>query len=261
MMTKQRSRTPSVWTVQPLAVWEQLQRQGTLYVEERQLGDGNGYVPDAYRWLVKQLKRRVPGYRGHLPWWAHCAKPDLRCFRHSGLEGQEEVRLELDVLAHECLVFPCWAWNTVYGQNYLAATQSEHDAWMRAMREAVPDEDEWPLPAPWRGQLEASWERLFSPDLPALAWDAEGPWTEERSWEAVFEQLRPEQVRRVTCFRGTGALQRRVKRSAARLSQPPDPGAMTSVGPARHSRARRSEPSGRARRVSLRPRRIIGRYA
>jgi hypothetical protein len=194
-----------LWTVQPAIVWEQLQRHGRLRVDEARLGSG-GYVPGAYRWLREQLTRRLPGYPAGLPRWAYCAKPDLRWVRHYRPAGQREVRLELEPAPGTFLTFPCWAWNEVYGGNYRALGRDERDAWMRAMREAVPDEDLWPLPEPWRTELEASWQRLFNPALPSRAWDEECPFFNTRSGsrEGVLGLLRLEEVRAVTPFVGAG---------------------------------------------------------
>src|SRR5262249_48281184 len=101
------------------------------------------------------------------------------------------------------LTFPVWAWDTVYTGKYLSATSQEHDEWMNAMRQVVPDEDTWPLPEPWRTQLEASWQRLFDPTLPPVPWDE---WCigQSGSREAVLGLLRREDARQVKSFVGCG---------------------------------------------------------
>lgn len=188
-----------LWTVQPLDVWEQLQQKSHLHVEEDRL-PYDGYIPDTYRWLVRKLIQRIPDYPGTLPWWAHCEKPDLRWVRHRRPRGRQFVRLELEPLPGSFATIPSWGWNTVFGGYYLAPTREEHDQWMAALRNAVPDEDTWPLPEPWQSELEASWERLFDPDLPPIAWDeCLGTAT---CREGVLGLLRLEDVRRVTTFVG-----------------------------------------------------------
>jgi hypothetical protein len=191
-----------VWTVQPLAVWERLQHDGTVLVDEAAVG----YVPEAYGWLARQLRERVPAYPGTLPWWVYREKPDLRWVRHRRPAGQREVRIELEPEAASFVSFPVWAWNTVYCRNYLAFTRKEHDGWIETMRRAIPDEDTWPLPEPWQAQLEMSWERLFDADLPALPWDP-GAFGARGSREGVLGQLRLEEVRGVTHFVGCGKRQ------------------------------------------------------
>jgi hypothetical protein len=190
-----------LWTVRPLVVWEQLQQLCLLTVDETRLSTP-GYVPDSYRWLALQLEHQLPEYPGSLPWWAYCEKPDLRWVRHSRPAGQREVRIELEPRPGTFLTFPCWAWHTVFcGQN-LSFARQEQDDWREAMRQAVPDEDAWPLPEPWRTQLEASWLRLFDPNLPPCPWDQEAIYGKSGSREAVLGALRLEDERQVTHFVG-----------------------------------------------------------
>jgi hypothetical protein len=196
--------TSTIWTIQPAPVWQMLRRKQCLYVQEDDQ-KYRAYVPPAYRWLQSKLVGRLPAYRGHLPWWGYCRKPDLRSHRHLRPEGATEVRLELEIADEAFLQFPCWAWHRVFCQDYLAATQDDYEAWTRALRRAVPDEDRWPLPEPWLHQLEASWQRLFDPNLPALDWDETSPWSRIACVEGVFEKLRLEEVRGVTSFKGVMA--------------------------------------------------------
>lgn len=193
-----------VWTVQPVNVWEQLQQDGKLTVDKSRLPH-NGYVPPQYHWLAEHLKNRLPEYRGELPWWAYCEKPDLRRVRHYRPSGKRQVRIELEVSHEEAFAMPCWAWHTVYCGDYLSVDREEHDDWVAQLQKAVPDEDTWPLPQPWKAELEASWERLFDPTLIARSWDRESEFGTER--EAVFGTIRLTSVRGVTFF--TGAFRRR----------------------------------------------------
>lgn len=188
-----------VWTVQPLLVWERLQEAGTLRVDPTCLPYGDGYIPWQYEWMAARMQERIPEYGGGLPWWAYCRKPDLRWVRHSRPKGYSEVRIELEV--DHALAFPGWAWDVVYAGHFLAFTETEREAWMLAMRQAVPDEDLWPLPEPWRGELEASWLLLFAPNLPAHS-GTHASGTEPVYAEAVLETLRLPDVRAVTHFVG-----------------------------------------------------------
>jgi hypothetical protein len=174
-----------LWTIQPHEVWELLQQRGSLRVDEARLK----YVPDCYRWLTGQLQRRVPGYPGTLPWWCYCEKPDLRWLRHRRPRGSREVRMELEAADSTFLTFSRWAWDIVYGCNYLSAAQLEHDTWMGRMRTAVPDEDLYPLPEPWQSELEATWLRLFDPSMPPRSWDLE-VYGHCAAREAVLGELR-----------------------------------------------------------------------
>ena len=187
-----------VWTVQPLIVWESLQTTGTLVVDSA-LYSYSDYIPWQYEWLARQLQDRIPGYSGGLPWWAYCTKPDLRWVRHRRAMGTPQVRIELEV--KDALAMPCWAWNEVYCGQFLSSTEREHDAWHLAMRQDVPDEDEWPLPEPWRSELETSWLRVFDSDLPKDGWTDVSK--KRVCEEAVFEMLRLEDVCAMTRFVGS----------------------------------------------------------
>jgi hypothetical protein len=189
-----------LWTIQPLEVWVQLQIHGCVHVDEFRLTTP-GYVPDSYRWLVRQLEERLPNYPGTLPWWAHCRKPDLRWVRHREPASQRHLRIELEPPPGMFLTFRGWAWDVVFCGQYLSSARAEHDEWMEAMRQDVPDEDMWPLPEPCQSQLEASWLRLFDPDLPPKPWD-DGAFCKTEDCEGVLGLLRLEDVRHVTEFMG-----------------------------------------------------------
>lgn len=192
-----------VWTIQPLEVWEQVDQLGLLAVDAARL-PYDGYVPWQYEWLAKQLQERLPGYCGSLPWWSYGACPDLRQYRHSRPRGQREVRMEILLPSEEIFSMPCWAWDTVYSGHFLSFEREERLDWDRRMREAVTDEDLWPLPQPWREELEASWERLFDPALPPSSdGDDEFHCRLGTKQEAVFGLLRRSAIKRVTHFVGT----------------------------------------------------------
>ena len=112
------------------------------------------------------------------------------------------MRLELEVRDEFVVRFPCWAWHRVFCEDYLAATRDEYENWISPLRKAIPDEDTWPLPNPWRLRLEASWKQLFSPKLPLLDWDEDSQWSRNPCMEAVVELLRLADVQHVTFFKG-----------------------------------------------------------
>lgn len=226
-----------LWTIQPAHVWNLLQNRALLYVDNSQ--KYRGFIPPAYRWLQSQLIRRLPGYCGHLPWWAYCHRPDLRRHRHLRPKGVTEVRLELEISEERVLRFPGWAWHRVFCADYLATTREEYDDWISELRKAVPNEETWPLPEPWRLRLEASWERLFSAELPLLDWDESSPWSRTVYLEAVFEQLRLKDVRNVTFFKGTFTCGQCEDLSRQCSGRPPCRPAPGQLGQERHCRHER----------------------
>ncbi|MBM3998454.1 MAG: DUF3841 domain-containing protein [Gammaproteobacteria bacterium] len=191
-----------IWTIQSEQVWNALCRRRVLYVDE-DADKYAGYIPSAYRWLQSQIASKLAAYRGHLPWWAYCRKPDLRHHRHLRPKGEMEVRLELEISDEFVVQFPCWAWQRVFCEDYLAPTRKEYENWRREVRRIVQCEDTWPLPQPMRLQLEASWRNLFSPELPLVDWDRDSPWSRRDGMEAVFERLRYDDVQHATLFKGS----------------------------------------------------------
>lgn len=190
-----------VWTIQPLAVWDQIETEGIAHVEP-ELVTIRGVQ---YRWLVPQLRQRLTRFTGPLPWWAYCAKPDLREYRQGVPRGERHVRIELEPEPGTFLVFPCWAWNRIFSNRYLALTLAEQEDWEWRFYQVVTDHDTWPHPEPFRSEREASWQRLFSPVLPSHSYDVldsgyDFDLGEKR--EAVLGALRRSEVRNVTHFVG-----------------------------------------------------------
>ena len=189
-----------IWTIQPLLVWERLQQYSVLHVDSAYYSYGEGYVPWQYLWLAEQLKNRLPGYGGNLPWWAYCKKPDLRRVRHNRKVGTVHVRIELELPPEELFVMPLEAWDRVHCGDYLAYDEQEYAQWHATWRAVLTEDeyyDSWPRPEPWGSQMHASWERLFDIGKSGIEWDGSGKWM-----EAVFEPLRRCNVRKVTRFMG-----------------------------------------------------------
>jgi hypothetical protein len=187
-----------LWTVQPVLVQETLATAGHLLVDPLRVADG--WIHPQYAWLAGQLRSRIAGSHGRLPWWAYCERPDLRGLRHTRPAGSREVLIEFEPPTRAFVTFPCWAWHEVFTGAYLARNGVDARAWRTRLRAAGvrPDED---LPEPFQTELEASWQRLFLPDLPARPW-RRGAIPAGR--EAVVEVLEHTWVRRVTEFVGTG---------------------------------------------------------
>lgn len=173
------------WTVQPSEVWETLQRDGVCLVEPKRLL----CVPEAYTWLVGQLKRRLPGYEGRLPWWLYCERPDLRWVRWSRPQGEIEVRLELELPAERVHTMLIKDWHKVYGGGWVFRRRHREMCWWDLLERRGD-----PLPVHWQALLERSWERVFD------ARRLEG-WARCKM-EAVTEKLLLDDVVRCDPFTG-----------------------------------------------------------
>jgi hypothetical protein len=187
-----------LWTVQPVAVWELLQAEGRVFVDPAWMNP-EGWIHPQYSWLAWQLRSRLAGSRGCLPWWAYCKRPDLRWVRHLRPQGAREVLIDFEAPAGAFVDFPCWAWQTVFLGEYLARYAAEYRDWAARLRREGIAPDSAELPEAFQAELEASWRRLFHPDLPCRSWRRGG----DDSREAVVEVLELGWVRRVREFMGT----------------------------------------------------------
>lgn len=193
---------PRLWTIQPVEVWFHLQSEGVAHVDPLKSVCG-GWANPQYVWLSSQFCSRLARPTSKLLWWAYCERPDLRLHRHCRPGGSEQVLIELAPLAGTAMSFPCWAWGEVFFNKYLSVSARDEARWRaRVFRECGrPLEDlDGPLPHTLELALRRSWERLFSPALPARCWRR--GWTSRRR-EAVLDELRLEWVVGVRHFRGS----------------------------------------------------------
>lgn len=189
-----RHGTLHLWTIQPLWVWERLCEQKSLYSDPTQQEHFPVFRND-YDWMRVQMRRRLPGYSGHYPWWAYEHKPDLR---HQNTCGSElHVRLELAVPLERVLLSAYGAWHFVLNPSYLphsaddAGFERESDAWDAELEQhGIDPYRRRPLPEPWHSRMTASWERIF--DVDELR--------DTNTIQACFERLDLVDVVKVTTF-------------------------------------------------------------
>ena len=187
--------TVRLWTLQPILVWEELRQHGSLYVDPVHHSDVDDFQKKAYEWLREQTAQRIPGYRGHYPWWANDFKLDLRSQRKAfGKPGERYVRLELAVPQEQVLLSAYGAWHCVLNRWYLPYA-TDPDGWDQesAAWEAeltVQGIDRWSsaLPEPYHSRMVASWNRIFDAD----------DLRETNTIQATFERLALENVVTVT---------------------------------------------------------------
>lgn len=188
-----------LWSIQPEVVV-----QGLL--------DGKPYRPDGrrleyhffrerYRWMIQQLRERVPGYRKGYPVWAWAdPKPDLRKYRH--IKGKHAL-LHLEVAPERVLLSDFEMWNQVLNGAPLFTQPGESEAhyarWDEAAlagKSAAEAFDEYE-----RDMAPATWPHIF--DLPLMrkvAEECEGQVDYKQEVQACFEEIRPEDVKRVRWF-------------------------------------------------------------
>jgi hypothetical protein len=177
----------SVWTIQPITVWEQLMADGVARVNPRLTSSGQTIWQ--YRWLVGQLASRNAQFDGNLPWWFYCGKPDLRFHRWNLPKGWH-VRLELRLEVERVVIFPIEEWDVVFSGRLLE-TPERSQAFFTDLKLHNIDLEERPYPEPWQRIVERSWEQLFK---------TRALYSEmlTSDYEGVVQELRAGDVRQVT---------------------------------------------------------------
>lgn len=189
----------TLWTIQSLPAWAELQRQGVLRATTRNATE-TAWLP-AYRWMTQQMRSRIgpPPETDSQPIWAwyqwHGARrmPDLR-YRGHLPEGETGVRLKLEFPAQRALLSDFSLWHHVLNYWHLPPSIAEGDAFESDLaslglsyftQKPLPDETN-------HRRIVQSWERIF--DLDWYAPEISAP-TEDKSiqgtmWEIALDQVR-----------------------------------------------------------------------
>lgn len=188
-----------LWTIQPADVCRSLQERGSLHADPELWTDMYPSLEAAYRWMTGQMARRIPGFRGHYPWWAwrqwalDRPRPDLRNVRT--YRSGSNVLLKLDVPDQEVLLSDYNAWHAVINVWPIADTEAEYEI----LEQEISDRQQTsrPFDEELDRKIQKSWERIF--DLDGLKTHWMYP---EGSVQACFETLRWRDVKRVQVFEG-----------------------------------------------------------
>ena len=152
--------TTRAWTIQRPSWWRTLQERGEIR------GDGRyvcHHFRPAYKWMMEQMRRRVPGYGGGFPIWLwHTPKPDLR---HSGhlARGEQALRIELELPREIVLLSDFETWHCVLNRWHLSLSWRESREWDRRTKDY--DQFRQTLPPSLEAELQATWDRVFDLDL------------------------------------------------------------------------------------------------
>ncbi len=157
----------------------------------------------AYRWLMGQMRERLPDCSGRrYPIWAwHTPKPDMREVGYYS-PGEMCVRLTLDIADEEASRrvllsgFDAWGWH-VLNNWYLDVSDEEYEWWDKLAPRRFDEE----LSPCLQEIVHRSWERIF--DLELLDRAAREDWETYSPLrvQATFEEIRIEEVVKVEHFR------------------------------------------------------------
>ncbi len=180
-----------LWSIQPLAVWEKLQKFGTLNNSEAYTQQD--FLP-AYRWMAGEMTRRIgpSPYTDALPFWAWFQaydskrpRPDLRRSAHLPA-GSSGVRITLQMVSEQVLLSDFELWHYVLNHWYLPTSMKDSETF----EEQTHDEKTDII-------IRESWQRIF--DLKFSATDIAAPLA-KKSLQATFWELRLENVIEVQSF-------------------------------------------------------------
>ncbi len=149
-----------VWTIQSPSWWHTLRKHGEIRGDGRR---ANVYYRPAYKWMMGQMRCRIPAYSGGFPvWFWFSPKPDLRRGAHRE-RGEHALRIELELPREIVLLSDFQTWHCVLNRFHLSLTRRESREWDRKVHghdQFAPE-----LPAPLETEIQATWERIFDLDL------------------------------------------------------------------------------------------------
>ncbi|WP_201372416.1 DUF3841 domain-containing protein [Ktedonobacter robiniae] len=196
-----------VWTMQPLYVWEILQRDGILYgpAEAPELVRDFTQWRTAYHWLIEQMEQRIgprPNPEAY-PLWAwyqyygpkQC-RPDLRN-RHldSGMKG---IRIEFEIAEDQILLSDLDMWHSPLNAWYLGLSEEEDEAFYAEVEGQGIQYVECMSHPVYRARIVQSWERIFDINNVHESEYWGNPQTQRI--QGTFWQLSLDQVRKITPF-------------------------------------------------------------
>ena len=179
------------WTIQRATCWDLFQKQGILRGDGRRVF--HNFRP-AYRWIMMQMRGRIPGYQNGYPiWFWSSPRPDLRHGAHLP-RGERGVRLEVDLPRERVLLLDFQTWHCVLNRWHLSRSSRESRAWDRKVKGF--DQYRATLPPMLEAELESTWERVFDLELLRRA----GIWGPVDKIQGVTEHILVDEVRRVKEF-------------------------------------------------------------
>jgi len=148
--------------LQELSVWEKAIRRGYLQGYKKY-----AMFPEAYVWMIEQMKNRLPNYKGEYPVWLWVKKPDMRSSGH--FAGNTKcVRLTLELNREDILKSDFDDWHSVLNNSICATNEQEYDDFYAGKLSKTKEE---------------TWERIF--DI-------------ERERDPMWDGVQPRRLQAVT---------------------------------------------------------------
>lgn len=183
-----------VWTLQPIEIWDLLQKEKIIYGKEKYVDE---YFLSSYKWMMQQMENKLPDYTGNPPIWVWVQpKPDLRS-SHGFEKGQRAVRLELEIPEARILISDYDAWHCVLNGWYLNFTDEEEKEFDKERNDIRLFEE---MPEQLKTKIVNSWDRIFEIDkLKNTEWTAD-----KQYLQGVIDGLYLSDVKKVKEFVSRG---------------------------------------------------------
>ena len=188
----------TLWTIQPLAAWAELQDKGVLRARSDNVSEP-AWMP-AYRWMTGQMGSRIgppPEADSQAIWawyrWDGATKtPDLRRAGHL-MRGEKGVRLEIDYPNDQVLLSDFSLWHYVLNYWYLPSSEADGEAFESELAgRGLSFIHQKPLPDDtYHRAIVDSWDRCFDLERhePGVSEREEDKSIQATIWEITLDQV------------------------------------------------------------------------
>ena len=204
-----------LWTIQGIAIYEQLIRDGIAYCTKPLVDDDEQFIY-AYHWMAEQMRKRIgePPVEGiEYPMWAWCQYDSAKRKRppRSPWDMSEGINayLEVEIPDNQVLLSGYSNWHCVLNQGPLDNWRQISKKRGKLEEEAGRRLDFKELPNGVKDEIRKSWEAVF--DLDRRDKDVQSSHKRNISIQATFWVLRQEHVISVEFHEKTGSVVKPIK--------------------------------------------------
>jgi len=199
------SKTHTLWTIQTIDAWNELQNNGFLTGKEQFI---DPYFKRGYDWMKDQMKSRIekPKTENIYPIWAwyqyqnsNKRKPDLRGTGFTK-KGQEAVRIEFVKKRKSILLsdFGLWHYPLNY-MTYIGSNKSDALKFKKKLQNHNLENSQFDqLPITFQNEIKTSWNKIFDMNFQDPYYTT--PF-DQKQIQATFWELRIDKVVKVDRFR------------------------------------------------------------
>lgn len=194
----------TLWTIQPLHIYEELVKKGEIAVFESELANSDPKHLYGYEWLINQMKERIgmSPQPNQYPFWAWFQyrnfkqnRPDMRSYRLP--KNEKNVRLTLEMNRKDVLLSDMELWeNVAFHQipvigdaDFLRTIPDEDLPYLGYSDDLFPD-----LSEKHQNMIKSTWPNIFNLNI-GESWHT-------KRIQATFWTLKLGDVKKVEYFTG-----------------------------------------------------------